>query len=327
MFRKKLSILYTNSISLVTIIYWICTMQPAYAMQTLEDSMEMRKPKVVAPSDNISGRIDRLEQNIAAMQKQLYSANSKPLARNITNAAPTANVQLDEIYQQIRSLRGEVEQLQFEFTKINEKFSKLSSDIEYRLNDLSHNNNTENKDIQKLSSVDEQLNQDHFLEGSDQAALADKKREENKENKNEKKQDKISALSDSANPEEQYQEAYSFLKERDFDRSEKLFLSFVEKNKNHQLVGNAYFWLGEIALQKNDFNGAAVRYLKGYQQNQKGTRAPDNLLKLAESLVALKKNKEACMTLIKLKKEFPNAASAIQKKAEEKSKNLACDAL
>jgi tol-pal system protein YbgF len=99
---------------------------------------------------------------------------------------------------------------------------------------------------------------------------------------------------------------------------------FVTDHPNHELTGNAYYWLGETYFINSEHDKAAVQYLKGYQANIRGSRAADNLLKLGKSMRKMDKIKEACTTLVKLNKEFPNASNSIKKSTDEEIKALNC---
>jgi tol-pal system protein YbgF len=290
----------------------------ALSTSALAQESGLKRPEV--SSVELLSRIDKLEKRVLGMQKQSFSGDG--------NSVSNANLenQLEEVYQQIKNIRGDIEELQFEQNKLNEKFMKFTADIEYRLSETSQNKNKDDIDNEKrLANIGDQLHNKDFLSGSDQEALEAKKKDGDSTSTASPSAMAEKPASSNKTPEEEYQEAYSALKERDYKRSEKLFEAFVEKNSKHPLAGNSYFWLGEISTQKSDFDNAAIRYLKGYQLSPKGTRAPDNLLKLAESLAGLHKKSEACLTLAKLSKEFPNASNTIKKKAEEKNTELKCN--
>lgn len=265
-------------------------------------------------------RIEKLERMLLEMPKPHFSGAPNSISNaNIEN-------QLEEVYQQIKNIRGDIEELQFEQNKLNEKFMKFTADMEYRLSEISQNKKRDDIDDQKrLANIQDQLHSKDFLSGSDPKALDAKKKDRYSDSTVLQKPDREKSTISHKSPNEEYQEAYSALKERDYKRSEKLLEAFVKKNSNHALAGNAYFWLGEIATQKSDFSNAAIRYLKGYQTSPKGTRAPDNLLKLSESLASLNKKSEACLTLAKLSKEFPNASNPIKKRTAERNKELKCN--
>lgn len=121
-----------------------------------------------------------------------------------------------------------------------------------------------------------------------------------------------------------YDAALLSLKENKLEDAENKFTKFIEKYPNSKLIGNAYFWNGESFYRRNKFDKAALAYLKGYKQDSKGTKAGDALLKLAMALGEINKIPEACTTLEKLNREFPNRSDASKKRAKETSDRLGC---
>ena len=81
-------------------------------------------------------------------------------------------------------------------------------------------------------------------------------------------------------PKEQYEFAVSFMKIGDYETAEFALKEFIEKNKDHDLAGNAQYWYGETFRIRQLYSDAATAYLDGYQNYPKSKKAPDNLLKL-----------------------------------------------
>ena len=77
-------------------------------------------------------------------------------------------------------------------------------------------------------------------------------------------------------------------------------------------------------LEKN-YRDAALIFADGYQKFPEGIKAPDMLFKLADSLIKINKNKEACKMLSQLESEFPKhklRIKAVNKQSELLCKNL-----
>lgn len=126
------------------------------------------------------------------------------------------------------------------------------------------------------------------------------------------------------NSQEQYDRAFALLRQANYEEAGKAFKSFVDKNPQDKLVGNAKYWYGETLYVRGQFDAAAVAFADTYQQDPKGSKAPDSLLKLAMSLAAIEKNQEACTTLLSLKSKFPNAPMLVRQRAEEERGKLKC---
>jgi TolA-binding protein len=70
-------------------------------------------------------------------------------------------------------------------------------------------------------------------------------------------------------------------------------------------ANDAQFLLAQALAGKRDYAGAAVAYDDAYNRSKKGPHAQDALLGLAHSLTAINEKRAACVTLDKLRHEFP----------------------
>ncbi|MET0156196.1 MAG: tol-pal system protein YbgF [Rickettsiales bacterium] len=125
-------------------------------------------------------------------------------------------------------------------------------------------------------------------------------------------------------PEELYDQALNALKNEDYPTSQNLFNRFLQTHKDHPLVSNAHYWLGESYYAEKNYSDAAVHFLNGYQSAPDAHKAPDNLLKLAMSLRYMKKRDEACATLGKLLDEFSSRPGTVISDAKKQQTDLAC---
>ncbi|MFA4994343.1 MAG: tol-pal system protein YbgF [Bdellovibrionales bacterium] len=125
---------------------------------------------------------------------------------------------------------------------------------------------------------------------------------------------------------EQYERAFNFLRESDYAGAEESFKRFIEKNPKDKLIENAKYWYGETLYVRGRYEEAAVAFADAYQQNTKGIKAPDALLKLGMALGAMNKTQDACVTLSELKSKYPNAAPAVKSRANDERAKLKCPA-
>jgi tol-pal system protein YbgF len=267
----------------------------------------------------LENKVDRLDRAINSLERQLTAVNS---VSNSSDQTTKANVlsfaQLEDLKEQVRQMRGDIERIQFENAKLNEKFNKLAADMELRFSELAKSSNEKKLDW-PYENIDKKTVENAAPLKQEKAKEPVKKSEPEATAKDTKeKKDKTPSV------EQQYQDAYALFKAKDYKGARESFTKFVEEHPDSEYNGNAYYWLGEISYLKGEYDKSAMYYLKGYQSNAKGSRAADNLLRLAKSLAKLEKRKEACTTYAKLKKEFPNANNNIKKQLEEESKELKC---
>ena len=156
----------------------------------------------------------------------------------------------------------------------------------------------------KIASLSEQLKiSDHHHDAQDK----DNKSDQNEETQ---KIDADKALDD-------FKAAYFLFKNHQYQEAKEEFQNFITAHSEHSLVGSAHYWIGEIYSKMGEYKNAASQYLKGYKSFESGGRAPDNLLKLSESLLKMGQPEQACISLKKLKSQFPDASDAIKTQANE----------
>lgn len=125
-------------------------------------------------------------------------------------------------------------------------------------------------------------------------------------------------------PLEQYQYARSLLAKADYPAAERTLKAFIQAYPEHDLTENAEYWLGETYYVRSDFTNAAVTYADGYKKYSKGSKAPDNLLKLGLSLANLGETGQACKAFAEIEKKFPDARPDILERAAAEREQRGC---
>lgn len=123
----------------------------------------------------------------------------------------------------------------------------------------------------------------------------------------------------------QYDYAFGLLKRYQFDAAGKALTLFLERHPEDPLTANAQFWLGETHYVNGDYADAARAFATGYQKFPDAAKAPESLLKLGMSLGRLGQKKDACASLDRLTKEYPNAAGSVKQQASTERRDLGCD--
>lgn len=127
-------------------------------------------------------------------------------------------------------------------------------------------------------------------------------------------------------PEDQYKFAFGLLRQNDYGRAASAFDAFLKQHPQHDLAGNAQYWLGETYYVQGSYDKAAVAFLEGYRTYPKNSKAPDNLLKLGLTMANLQKTREACAAFGRIGSEYPQAPDAIKRRAQSESQRLSCGA-
>lgn len=262
-------------------------------------------------------RLGRLERDLQILQREIYRGKATPSSTSPAieattaspdSSAPTAAARMEirmlEIETEIRALTGRIEELQFRLSEFGERLDRVGSDLELRLGALEQRAPaaTATPGYSPPPAGEEQPfappSAPILGEAPPQAA--------------------------SLPPKEAYNHAFSLLSRRDYGEAERELKAFLAAYPNDALAANATYWLGETYFVRNDFRQAAVTFLEGYQKEPKGSKAPDNLLKLAVSLGNLGEKKEACAALGRLVKEFQNASATVRQRVADERKRSAC---
>ena len=122
----------------------------------------------------------------------------------------------------------------------------------------------------------------------------------------------------------QYRYAFDLLQRNDLAGAETAFRDFLNAHDSHWLASNAHFWLGETYFIRSRYNEAAQAFAQGYQAFPDGERAIDSLFKLGVSLSMLGQRDNACLTFSQLADTFPNAPAQIRIRADQERTRLAC---
>ncbi len=84
---------------------------------------------------------------------------------------------------------------------------------------------------------------------------------------------------------------------------------YVEKHPNHSQLSYGRNLLGRAYLDDGKPREAAPWFLRNYQTDKTGARAGDSLLFLAQSMIALKDTKRACIALAEFSETYPALAT------------------
>ena len=118
-----------------------------------------------------------------------------------------------------------------------------------------------------------------------------------------------------ADPAVAFKQARQLLLDGDYANAEQAFSTYVANYPDNAKTPEARYWLGETLFVREAYTDAAAAYIGAIRGWPQTSWAPDATLKLARSMVALKKTAEACRTLDELAKRYPKAPSQIASRA------------
>ena len=108
----------------------------------------------------------------------------------------------------------------------------------------------------------------------------------------------------------QYGAAMNLMKNAQYAEAAAQFRGFADANpQDTDLAPQAIFWVGNIAFIQQDYATAARNFAEVIKKYPKSTRAPDAMLKLAQSFISMGQKSDGCTTLGLVKTKYPDAAS------------------
>ena len=118
-----------------------------------------------------------------------------------------------------------------------------------------------------------------------------------------------------ADPAVAFKQAKDLLLAGDYANAEQAFSAYVNNYPDSAKTPEARYWWGETLFVREAYTDAAGAYIGAIRGWPQTTWAPDATLKLARSMVALKKTTEACRTLDELSKRYPKAPAQVASRA------------
>ena len=285
---------------------------------------------------SISDQIQVITKDLKTLERAVYQKSdaSNTTISNFKSDGLNEDIltkhllKLNEIEDQFRELTNKFEEVNFKLDKLSTRVTKIQSDTQLRFSDLENGTvaTTTNNQVTLPGSSKPQdlgsspgyqmtnLPKQQTVNSIDSAQTVISEEPEKKE----------SLLPDKPAI-EQYEFAVGFMKIGDYETAEVALKEFINKNKDHDLAGNAQYWYGETFRIRQLYSDAATAYLDGYQNYPKSKKAPDNLLKLGITMVQLGEKEQGCKMIIGLKKEYPKASKSVLQKAQYEQKKFKCN--
>ncbi|MBS0273520.1 MAG: tol-pal system protein YbgF [Proteobacteria bacterium] len=122
----------------------------------------------------------------------------------------------------------------------------------------------------------------------------------------------------------QFDAAMNMLSKAQYDEARAAFRNFADTYPKDELAPQAVYWVGDIAYVQKDYPNAARAFAEEIKKYGSSPRAPDSMLKLGQSLIALKQKQEGCTTLGALHSKYPQASKSVLAQAKASHKAAGC---
>jgi tol-pal system protein YbgF len=107
----------------------------------------------------------------------------------------------------------------------------------------------------------------------------------------------------------QYDQAMNLMSRAQYSEAAAAFRAYADANPSDaDLSPQAIYWVANISFIRQDYAPAARTFAEVIKKYPKSQRAPDAMLKLAQSFMAMGQKSEGCTTLGLIKSKYPNAS-------------------
>lgn len=121
-----------------------------------------------------------------------------------------------------------------------------------------------------------------------------------------------------------FDDAMKLLTHTQYDEARSAFRAFADAYPTDELAPQAVYWVGDIAYVQKDYPAAARAFAEEIKKYPDSARAPDSMLKLGQSLIAMGQKQEGCTALGALPTKYPTASQSVIGHAAEARKAAKC---
>lgn len=286
-------------------------------------------------------RVDRLQRDLNTLQRQVYQGGSggtqssgssgSGSAPTSDNVATTLVLRIQDLEEQVQTLRGQIEEANYHNKTVSDRLDKLSSDLDFRLSAIEKKigltpgaADASQSEAQPGTTQQPGAGQQPATVFIPPEAAGDKGAPSSGQAPAAAAAPSQAAALPAGPPKDQYAYAFGLINQNNYAGGEKAFKEFLAQHPDDPLAGNAQYWLGRTYFARNNFNDATRAFAEGYKKYPHSQHAAENLLYLGRSLAGLKQKDNACQAFARLLSEYPKAVDATKASARAERKKLAC---
>lgn len=211
---------------------------------------------------------------------------------------------IEQLQQEVNTLRGLLEEQSNELRMLKQSGKDRYVDLDTRILDLNKRVGSSSNDLGK-SATALSMNLPATEEGIP-AELPKKTFDEPLPINNEAKKQKEPSKKET----EDYQQAYSFIKDKKFDDAIIALFNYTENHPESPLLPNVYYWLGEVYLATAKLDQAKTSFLLVINAYPTSQKASDATYKLGITLDGLGDKESAKKYLQEVQDKYPNSSAA-----------------
>jgi len=254
-----------------------------------QSQAEASPEQLVASNLNATGSTSVSAAKVYKTQRQTASANSELF------------FMLEQLQQEVRYLRGMLEEQSNQIHRLKLNGKNRYRDIDSRVLDLSKKL-SDVSSVGSVSAIGSSLSAPvvPVVSVGEVKAVAT----------TEPKASQASSSLPSEAQKREYQQAYSLIKDKNFEEAIKSLHLFIERYPEGDLAGNAYYWLGEVYLVLPQLEQAKQAFSVVVSAFPLHRKAPDALFKLGVSYDRLQDPAKSERYLKEVQLKFPESTAA-----------------
>ena len=134
----------------------------------------------------------------------------------------------------------------------------------------------------------------------------------------------LTTLPPSATSKDEFDLGLGYIQRKDYALAEETMRNFAQKYPSDPLIAESQYWLGESFFQRQLYRDAAESFLAVTTKFDRSAKAPDALLRLGQSLAALKEREAACAAFGEVGRKYPRASSGVKAAVDREQKRVKC---
>lgn len=224
---------------------------------------------------------------LACILTMLPFASAQAQNRNPAVINAELFMQLEQLQAEVQTLRNKVEQQERTLSQLQDDQRRRYIDLDERLQDHAKRiGQIEEKDDESAPIIDSALSEPLPRSESSNA--------------------KTHRLGDR----EAYAKAYQLVPERQFDEAIKAFQQFIREYPESRLVGNGYYWIGEIHMAQNRTREAEKMFEAVVRRHPNSFKIADSKYKLGLINARYGNEEQARQTMQSIIDDYPREPAA-----------------
>jgi TolA-binding protein len=283
-------------------------------------------PVLAQPRDPVERRVDRIEQELRAVQRRVFPNGRaqfvEPEIRPAQSAAPAPAPagdalsgfadRVNALESQLRSLTGQIEEQGFRNRQLEEQVTRLRAELQGRLDRLEQPVREAAAGSEPASAAPDApaATPDEPAAARDEPAAA--------------RDEPAAVPASAATAEEAYNEGFRLWDARQYGEAQRMLAAAAGRFPDSRWTSWMRNLQGRAYLDDNKPATAARIFLANYQENPSGERAADSLFYLGDALSRLDRRPEACRVYDELEQVYPAVRDYIRQRLPQARTDARC---